>query len=61
MGLQIIGGDSKSEGRIDLTIITDKNIYIIEFKMDSKEDALQQIKDNNYDLGAIQIKIKRSI
>jgi len=51
LGFQIIGEDSKSEGRIDLTIITDKNIYIIEFKIDGKGDALQQIKDNNYALG----------
>ena len=50
LGMQIIGEDSKSEGRIDLTIITDKNIYIIEFKIDGKADALQQIKDNNYAL-----------
>ncbi|MDY0122927.1 AAA family ATPase [Sulfurimonas sp.] len=51
LGFQIIGEDAKSEGRIDLTIITDKNIYIIEFKVDGKGDALQQIKDNNYALG----------
>ena len=51
LGFQIIGEDAKSEGRIDLTIITDKNIYIIEFKIDGKGDALQQIKDNNYALG----------
>ncbi|MFA7083800.1 MAG: AAA family ATPase [Arcobacteraceae bacterium] len=51
LGFQIIGEDSKSEGRIDLTIIMDKKIYIIEFKMDGKGDALQQIKDKNYALG----------
>ena len=51
LGFQIIGEDAKSEGRIDLTIITDKNIYILEFKIDGKGDALQQIKDNNYALG----------
>ena len=51
LGLQLIAEDSKSEGRIDLTILTDKTIYIIEFKVDGKGDALQQIKDNNYALG----------
>jgi len=51
LGFQIIAEDAKSEGRIDLTIITDKSIYIIEFKIDGKGDALKQIKDNNYAVG----------
>ncbi len=40
-----------SQGRIDMTIETDKYVYIFEFKFDkSAELALQQIKDNNYTL-----------
>jgi len=50
LGLQLIAEDAKSEGRIDLTIITDKTIYICEFKIDGKGNALQQIKDNKYAL-----------
>ncbi|MBQ3635674.1 MAG: ATP-binding protein [Bacteroidales bacterium] len=38
-----------SQGRIDMTIETDKYVYIFEFKFDkTAELALQQIKDNNY-------------
>jgi len=51
LGVQIIGEDANNKGRIDLTIIMDKSIYIIEFKIDGKGDALQQIKDNNYASG----------
>ena len=40
-----------SQGRIDMTIETDKYVYIFEFKFDkTAELALQQIKDNNYTL-----------
>ena len=48
LGLNIIGEDVTNKGRIDLTIIMDKAIYIIEFKVDGKNNALQQIKDNEY-------------
>lgn len=48
LGLNIIGEDVTNKGRIDLSIITDKSIYIIEFKIDGKNNALQQIKDNDY-------------
>ena len=48
LGLNIIGEDVTNKGRIDLTIILDKAIYIIEFKVDGKGNALQQIKDNEY-------------
>lgn len=51
LGVQIIGENANNKGRIDLTIIMDKTIYIIEFKIDGKGDALQQIKDNNYASG----------
>jgi len=38
-----------SEGRIDCTVETETNIYIIEFKANQDaEKALQQIKDKNY-------------
>ena len=40
-----------SQGRIDMTIETDKYVYIFEFKFDkTAELALQQIKSNNYAL-----------
>jgi len=48
LGMQIIGEDANNKGRIDLVIIMDKTIYICEFKVAGKGDALQQIKDNNY-------------
>lgn len=53
LGLQIIGEAANNKGRIDLSIIMDKTIYIIEFKVDGKSSALQQIKDNNYASGYI--------
>ena len=38
-----------SQGRMDITIQTKDYIYIIELKLDkTAEEALQQIKDNNY-------------
>ncbi|WP_121627424.1 ATP-binding protein [Poseidonibacter antarcticus] len=48
LGLNIIGEDVTSKGRIDLTIIMDNAIFIIEFKVDGKENALEQIKDKKY-------------
>jgi hypothetical protein len=48
LGLHIIGEDVTNKGRIDLTIIMDKSIYICEFKIEDKGDALQQIKDKKY-------------
>ena len=48
LGLNIIGEDVTNKGRIDLTIIMDNAIYIIEFKVDNKQNALQQIKDRKY-------------
>lgn len=48
LGLNIIGEDVTNKGRIDLTIIMEQTIYIIEFKIGSKGNALQQIKDNDY-------------
>ncbi|MGC9386390.1 MAG: AAA family ATPase [Hydrogenovibrio sp.] len=48
LGLNIIGEDVTSQGRIDLTIIMDHAIYILEFKVDDQTNALQQIKDKQY-------------
>lgn len=51
LGMRIIGEESNNKGRIDLTIHMDGVIYILEFKVAGKGDALQQIKDNNYASG----------
>jgi hypothetical protein len=51
--LKLIGIDIQSEiqtnqGRIDAVIQTNTHNYIMEFKMGSAEEALQQIKDKKY-------------
>ena len=46
-GVDIIAEDVTNIGRIDLTIIVDKNIYILEFKT-TGEDPLKQIKEKRY-------------
>jgi len=51
LGIRLIAEDAKNNGRIDLTLLMDKSIYIIEFKIDGKGDALQQIKDKEYASG----------
>jgi ATP-dependent exoDNAse (exonuclease V) beta subunit len=49
LGLDIIGEDVASKGRIDLTVNVENKIYIIEFKTDRTDiDALTQIKEKNY-------------
>lgn len=48
LGLDLTAEDTTSLGRIDLTIKFGNNIYIIEFKVDGKGKALQQIKDRDY-------------
>ncbi|MFA7083797.1 MAG: AAA family ATPase [Arcobacteraceae bacterium] len=48
LGFHIIGEDVTNKGRIDLTIIMDNAIYIIEFKVDNKQNALKQIKEKRY-------------
>lgn len=51
---KLIGLDTQLEiktnvGRIDMTVITDKLVYIFEFKIDaSAEEALKQINDKKY-------------
>jgi len=52
-GLNVITEDNTSKGRIDLTVIVNKNlVYIIEFKVIEKEEeigkALNQIKEKQY-------------
>ncbi len=48
LGLDITAEDVTSKGRIDLTIKLENIIYILEFKVDGSGNALQQIKENNY-------------
>ena len=47
LGLEIIGEDVTNKGRIDITVILPKIIYIIEFKTDGKS-SLEQIKEKKY-------------
>ncbi|MEA1916628.1 MAG: PD-(D/E)XK nuclease domain-containing protein, partial [Campylobacterota bacterium] len=47
LGLDIIGEDVTSKGRIDLSVKIENYIYIIEFKVGG-ENALEQIKRVNY-------------
>ena len=37
-----------NKGRIDLTLKTKNAIFIFEFKVDSKEEAIKQIKERKY-------------
>ncbi len=48
LGLDITAEDVTSNGRIDLTVKLEDNIYILEFKVDGNGNALQQIKEKNY-------------
>jgi hypothetical protein len=49
IGLRIQAEVKTSEGRADAVIETDQAVYIFEFKLyDTKEDAMQQIKDRKY-------------
>ena len=47
LGVPLIGEDTTNRGRIDLTLNMEHKIYIIEFKVGSR-DALQQIKEKKY-------------
>ncbi len=47
LGVRIIAEDTTNRGRIDMTLFIFEKIYIIEFKVDSK-DALEQIKSKQY-------------
>ena len=46
-GFKIVAEDVTNQGRIDLTLLVEDNIYIIEFKVGS-DDALKQIEQKNY-------------
>jgi hypothetical protein len=48
LGLPMIAEDVTSKGRIDLTLHLPNHSIIIEFKVDSEEEPLAQIKRNNY-------------
>lgn len=51
MGLYVQAEYRTSRGRIDLTIGTDRYVYVIELKLDgSAEDALAQINEKDYAL-----------
>jgi len=48
MGYEIIGEDVTNRGRIDLTLLHRKAIYLFEFKVEKGKDALEQLKAKNY-------------
>jgi len=48
LGVEIIAEDVTNKGRIDLTIKFPNAIFVIEFKVDGTNSALQQIKDKDY-------------
>jgi|GEM_PF-643298 len=48
LGIEVIGEDVTSRGRIDMTIKMDRAIYVIEFKVEGNSNALEQIKAKNY-------------
>jgi hypothetical protein len=48
LGLDITAEDVTNKGRIDLTVKLADNIYILEFKVDGTGNALQQIKEKDY-------------
>jgi len=48
LGIEVIGEDVTNRGRIDITIKMDNAIYVIEFKVEGNNNALEQIKAKNY-------------
>jgi hypothetical protein len=48
LGYDVIPEDVTNRGRIDLTLKMDGYVVIIEFKVDSKESPLKQIKERKY-------------
>ena len=48
LGLDITAEDVTNTGRIDLTVRLEDNIYIMEFKVDGKGSAMDQIREKNY-------------
>ncbi|MCF6266879.1 MAG: ATP-binding cassette domain-containing protein [Desulfuromusa sp.] len=48
LGFDIKGEDVSIKGRIDLTVKTENTIYILEYKVDSTEEPIKQIKERKY-------------
>jgi len=48
LGYDTVAEDVTNKGRIDLTLKTKTSIYIFEFKVDKKEEAIKQIKERKY-------------
>ncbi len=48
LGYEVITEDATNRGRIDLTLKANDKIVIIEFKVDSKEKPIEQIKKKRY-------------
>ena len=48
LGFDTVAEDVTNKGRIDLTLKTEESIYIFEFKVDSGEEAIKQIKERKY-------------
>lgn len=48
LGIEVIGEDVTSRGRIDMTIKMSNAIYVIEFKVEGNNNALEQIKTKKY-------------
>lgn len=48
LGFEVIAEDTTNRGRVDLSLRSGTNIMIFEFKVDSAEDPLAQIKTKRY-------------
>ena len=49
LGYNVQVEQATSQGRMDITVQTEDYVYIIELKLDkTAEEALRQIKDNQY-------------
>ena len=48
LGYPVIAEDTTNKGRIDLTLKMDNKVVIIEFKVDSQQKPIQQIKERGY-------------
>ena len=48
LGYEVIPEDTTSRGRIDLTLKLDDKTVIIEFKVDTAEDPIKQIREKKY-------------
>ncbi len=48
LGYEVVAEDATNKGRIDLTLKTKDKILIIEFKVDSNEKPIEQIKKKKY-------------